>query len=894
MHFIKKTLIIWGTIAFLNTPVDTFAVSAYPDSLTITQPDGSKLTVFVRGDENSHYYTTPDKFTIIRNKSGFFTYAVRDKDGKLQPGSMRVQNINKRTQEEQDYIRKTGKMLPTINLNQKEIRNNALSTNFTGLRKIKTGEARLRSQSAIVPRYLILLVNFKDKSFVKSNTDFNNLLNQTGYNQNSATGSVKDFYSDNSMGNFSPQFDVFGPVTLDNTMAYYGKNNDKDNDVRPREMILDACAKAKSSYGSTLNFADYDLDKDGYVDNVYVFFAEYSEAAGGADSTIWPHQWSVTGAVGINTYDGVKIGSYACSSELKGNSGANMDGIGTFCHEFGHVLGLPDLYDTDYEDNGTVFHPGSFDLMASGNYNNSSRTPPCLSLFEREILGWTSSTLLDQYTSVENLKHLAIGNSGYFYSTNPAPVVADSPSEWFYIENRQQTGWDKYLPAHGLMITHVDMSDDAITKYWNEGLANAYATHPCYEILKADGVASIDTRSGDLFTGNGSRNYLNDEGLPNTISWNGYPTQKPLSQIKENADGTVSFKFMESSTSSSVYTLPAEAITAVSATLKASVVNGTPSRTGFCWSSNPIPLKENEFAYTSVINNNYTLYLSNITPGSILYYRSFCEDSNGLVFYGNIRAIETDCLINKFPYSEGFSNWKGANPVCYKLIDNNSDNLGWKKINYSKSGVSNTGLYCKGNATLAADDYIITPQFEINAGASNVKMDFVAARFTGAVATQTIQIFVSATTREINAFTHQLGQYTLKSGISGGTFSVTLPTQYIGQKVYFAFKCTSAANSEGLLFDDISITGTKLATAIIDPMDKFNPKAYMLDKDIVQITNLSNENNTIEIFDISGRLLNRTNNSTTRAKISIQQKGLLIIHIKDASGEFRSIKLMNN
>ncbi len=893
MNKIKRVVFITCLILLFFAPTKSFAISANPEPIEITQPDGTKLTVVLRGDENRHFYTTPDQYCIIKDSEGYFTYASRDKNGNLMPGKIRVKNKAERTTEETNYLRQISKAEQTDNATLRTIRNNAYSGSFESMKSKKKTSLNLRSQLVATPRYLVLLVNFKDVSFVKTNADFSNQLNQTGYSQNGATGSVKDYYTDNSMGKFSPQFDVIGPVTLDNPMAYYGANNDKDNDVKPREMILDACAKAKATFGSALNFSDYDLDKDGNVDNVYVFFAQYSEAAGGADSTIWPHQWSVQGAIGTTTYDGVKLGSYACSSELKGNSGANMDGIGTFCHEFGHVLGLPDLYDTDYDDNGTVFHPGSFDLMASGNYNNSSRTPPCLSLFERELLGWASSTLLDRSTSVVNMKPISIGNNGYYYSTNPTPIIAESPSEWFYVENRQYTGWDKYLPAHGLMITHVDFSDDAINKYWTQGLANAFAIHPCYDILRADGISSVETRSEDLFTGN-NRSFLNDDGIPNTISWNGYSTQKPLSQIKENIDGTINFQFMESTFANGVYTLPAESISAVGATLKASVIKGNPAKAGFCWSSNPIPLKENNYSYSAVANNTFTLNITNLASGSVLYYRSFCEDDKGIINYGNIRALETDCLINKYPYSETFSNWKGSNPVCYNLIDNNNDNLGWEKINYSKSGVSNTGLYCNGNSIMTSNDYIITPQFEINSGASNVKLDFVIARFSGAVATQIIQVLISNTSHDISSFSNQLAQYTLKSGISGGTFSVPLPTQYIGQKVYFAFKCVSAANSEGILFDDISITGTKLSTSIVEAGAEKGPLAFSAGNGIIQIKGLPIEDCTIEVIDISGRVLSRSVSSASEAKIKIQQKGLLIVRVNCSNGNKWNFKLINN
>jgi len=516
-------------------PIGTSAVTANPEPVTITQPDGSKLTIQLKGDERKHYSKTTDNYTVLQDSDGYYKYAV-DTLGRLKPGKIRAHNPGTRKATELQYLNniQTG-------LQQKDSTSAFGSHNTMKsaevLQKIKSNQTSLRSTTIPTKKYLVILVNFADVKFTRANADFTNMLNQTGYTASGAigyTGSVKDFYTENSMGKFIPQFDVYGPVTLSQNMAYYGGNDASGNDLRPREMVLEACNLANSAY-SALNFKNYDNDGDLIVDNVAIFYAGYAESSGAPANTVWPHQWSVSGISGIKKFDLVTVNSYSCSSELKDNSGTSMEGIGTFCHEFGHVLGLPDLYDTDGADHGQFFDSNKFNLMSSGNYNNNSNTPPYLSTFEREIIGWTSSVKLSGDTTITGLAHMGTSNKAYYIHTNPQPAAGAYDTEWFYLENRQQTGWDSYIPGHGLVITHVDLSDSAFIKYWNNGEGNAYASHPCYDLLEADGIADYATRGGDPFPGTSGRTYFTDSGSPNALSWNGVATATPITKITESS-----------------------------------------------------------------------------------------------------------------------------------------------------------------------------------------------------------------------------------------------------------------------------------------------------------------------------------------------------------------------
>ena len=423
--------------------VMSYAVPAYPWPIKYRQPDGSVVTIQLHGDENYHYTTMGGK-VVARGKDGFYHAAS----------------------------------LPA--------RSNS------SIKRVRTANARLRSGavdgraiSMGQKRFLIILVEFQDLEFTVENPHdaFSAMLNQTGYSANGGTGSVHDYYYENSTGQFDPVYDVVGPVKVSKGFAEYGKNDDEGHDVDPRGAFAEACKIAHEQ--GIVNFAQYDNDRDGYVDNVFFYYAGHNEAEAGGDDTIWPH------ASGLNPrengYDGVKVYSYACSSEYKGSSGTNMAGIGTFCHEFGHVLGLPDFYDVDYEKNGSNDTVYDFSLMSSGNYNNNGRTPPYLSILERWMLGWADVSWWDE-AGQKTLRPVQ-ENSGAMTRTS----IED---EFFLYEVRSGTGWDSYIkvrssdaPVNGLVVYHVDYSTNQVAdageaiKLWGNNSLNAYAVHPCYYMV---------------------------------------------------------------------------------------------------------------------------------------------------------------------------------------------------------------------------------------------------------------------------------------------------------------------------------------------------------------------------------------------------------------------------
>jgi M6 family metalloprotease-like protein len=538
---------------------DSFSVPAIRTPIEVIQPDGTTLIVYQRGDEYFHYVRSTDGYLLKRNKEGFFTYAIPDSAGSIQSSDMIARNENDRDEPTVNYLK-------TINQDLQfpaRVLNNAL---IKRIQSTPSNRSPLRSATSTpvgllndypktgTPKSLVILVNFSDVAFkaVNNSTAFSNMMNEVGYNLNGHVGSARDYYGYNSGNVFTPDFVVIGPVTVTKTMAYYGANDSLGYDLHPALMVKEACEKAYDE--GLVDFSQFDYDNDGYVDNVYVFYAGKGEADSDNENTIWPHSYGLSGENLSLSRNGKRIEAYACSGELNGSTG-NMTGIGTFTHEYGHILGLTDMYDVDYEQyNGEAFDLNYWSLMAYGAYNNNGRTPPCLTLPERYLLGWTTPTTLDT-SQVVSLSDLGSTNMGYMVKTT-------NSGEYFLLENRQQTKnvWDVYLPYHGMLIYHIDLRTDAnnsinywgsnttltSAQMWTKNVVNAKASHQCCDIEEADNTQVYSTSSikGDPFPGISNIKKFTDSTTPSMLPWNSTPLNKPITSITEN-NGIIGFRFMD-------------------------------------------------------------------------------------------------------------------------------------------------------------------------------------------------------------------------------------------------------------------------------------------------------------------------------------------------------------
>lgn len=461
------------------------AIPADPRPKQVKQPDGSILTVLMRGDEHRHFTMTTDGIPLYYNASNkAFEYA-KLVNGKLESSGIKAANEGKRSQQALKYISR---------LDADAMRQAAM--NGTTALKAPSRPNRIRINdfpSIGHQKSLVVLWEFSDLGF-QSVSDpkqfYTDMLNQEGFTySNGANGSARDFYLESSAGKFDPEFVVVGPVKLSKSATYYGSDTG-GQDAKIYEAIIESC----QALDDEIDFSEYDTDGDGTVDNIYFYYAGNGQAdtPNGTDF-IWPHSYYLESGFGQQLIlDGTKIDRYTCSNELRYEADGSLipTGIGTFVHEFGHVLGLADHYDTSYNIFGQ--DPGIWDTMASGSYNDNMNTPPLFSAFERAELGWLDYTELDPKTdTISTLPMLAESNMAYRIK------VEGNDNEYFIMENRQQKGWDKSLPGHGMLLWHIDMDENA----WNGNYVNVDPAHPRVDIVEADGSALSSTMSGDPFPG---------------------------------------------------------------------------------------------------------------------------------------------------------------------------------------------------------------------------------------------------------------------------------------------------------------------------------------------------------------------------------------------------------
>lgn len=483
------------------------------------------------GDEYSHYYVTNDGLALMRGNDGNFRYVTTDADGMLSVSPMIAADKDLRSADAKNFISKINAEKVSIALADKakanRMRRSVQTSAAMNDPRKATAQNGLGLFSSDYPttgkvKSLVFLVEFKNNSFtVKDpNAYWTRMLNQQDFAEDGGTGSARDFFLKQSANQFEPEFVVYGPVKLPQNMSYYGGNDASGNDLRPEEMVTHAAELLKDQ----IDFSKYDFDNNGYVDNIYVFYAGYGEADGGPATTVWPHNWEVpSGPV----YNGKRIKSYACSNELQ-YDGTTPDGIGTFCHEFSHVIGLPDLYATAYT---SAVTPGYYSVMDQGSYNNDGRTPPNYSSFELNALKWIEPTVLNDAASVR-LENLSDSRQAYLI-----PTLTES--EFFLLENRQKTGNDKYIPGHGMLVWHIDFDQ----KVWDANTVNNNAQHQYVDLVEANNKPSNSNTSywpGYPFPGTGKVTSFTSSTTPALKDWSKRAIDVPLTNITET-DGIITF-----------------------------------------------------------------------------------------------------------------------------------------------------------------------------------------------------------------------------------------------------------------------------------------------------------------------------------------------------------------
>ena len=503
--------------------IQALAIPAHKGFLPMPQPDGTMVSIGLVGDEFYHFNITEDGYTVILNEqSGAYVYAQQDGD-RLVESTMLAHNAGERSADELALLAATPKrLMDRAAVDQAHIlrakRNVDLSNfdlaNFHGL---------------------VILIDFADVKFRSEDpkafyTDMFSTEGFTGFDEPvkgvhvNCLGSVRDYFKDQSNGAFNPPFDVYGPYTSTR------------NAVQCRNYSSSIFTTALKTANEEIDFSRYDNNNDGKVDMIYFLVAGYSSSYDGNNmGYLWPHASNLSYT--YSSYDGKWLDRYACSTELYGFESSpttvTVEGIGTICHEFSHVLGLPDFYDTDYSDGGGQSHdPGGWDVMAGGADYNYGRTPAGYTFYERYALGWAYPKTITE-TGSYSLEAVNKSREGYILRS---PVK----NEFFTIENRQRTSWDSYLPGHGMIVTRVDSTNANI---WTNNKVNCNPAHNYFEILRAGNSTSGDNGS-DPFPGSTGNPMLTNETNPSLKTWAGKKNAFNIVGIQEK-EGIISFEVIE-------------------------------------------------------------------------------------------------------------------------------------------------------------------------------------------------------------------------------------------------------------------------------------------------------------------------------------------------------------
>lgn len=507
----------------LTVSATAMAVPAKRITKVITLADGTRKEVVLVGDENRHFYLDADNVAYTCNDEGVF---VRGNLSQLQEEWK--ERLAQRNRHRLQRAQERGmNLVPRV---------------------MPQGSGRHRAQWGAEAnpisgdkKGLVILVNFPDLTVNQDHGHefYNGFFNEVGFNKGGNQGSVHDYFYECSYGQFNLTFDVYGPVTVQKSYTYYGKNSSNGEDLYVGELAAEACRLA-DKMGA--DFSKYDWDNDGEVDQVYIVYAGYGEHADAGASTIWPHECTLSelyqygDGPGAITLDGMTVDTYAMSCELDGNSGDDPAGIGTACHEFSHCMCLPDFYDTT---NNGYFGMDSWDLMDYGSYSgpHGGGCPAPYTCYERMYCGWLTPTVLSDACEVGEMKPL--------YEAPEAYIIYNEKNrnEYYMLANYQNLGFGTYNPGHGMLMLHVYFDPEA----WTKNTVNSTALQRM-TIIPADGRLSSASNCGDTWPGTKGNNALTDTSTPAaslyTANTDGRKLMgKPIENIAESQDGLISFTF---------------------------------------------------------------------------------------------------------------------------------------------------------------------------------------------------------------------------------------------------------------------------------------------------------------------------------------------------------------
>ena len=561
----KKFLLSVFATLFMAMPM--FASKANSEPFTVKQSDGTELTVVLHGDEHFHWYSTLDGAVLARIDGQFFVAQIGN-DGSIAATAQLAHNVKQRSAKEASLV--AAQNLDVFKSPAALARREAMRVQQSA----RAGYNYFPHKGS--PTVLVILAQFNDKKFSLPDpvASFNQYFNgdeqrELGNGESRNHGSVKKYFSEVSDGQFTPNFKIVGPVTVPQSMKYYGANGSY-KDQNYRQFVKDACAAASALQPF---YADeFDSDANGCVDLVAIMFAGYGENNGADPNTLW----AKTSLQDFGSYNGKSVKSAMLISELNANesllsgtgfySKPRINGVGVFCHEMSHAMGLPDFYSTtspaDEKDNQELEY---WSLMDGGENVSNGYCPVAYTAFERKHMGWSD------YVEMEDGKTYSLttadkGGRGHVYY-NPNTLAAGRVSDYFVFENIQNTGWNSKLPGHGLIAYRVSMR---ISDMQYNTPINNIVGDPGFTIVPADGcLLTINNTTGtnserqaayknsmaaDPFPGTQKvTTLLATQNLPN-FAWRDAPTENKMGlyNIVEDTESTheVSFRFVADVTTS--------------------------------------------------------------------------------------------------------------------------------------------------------------------------------------------------------------------------------------------------------------------------------------------------------------------------------------------------------
>ena len=531
-------------VCLMLCSLTTWAAKAVSIPVQVRQADGSVITVILRGDEHINWYTTLDGVLLVQGVDNNYYIGKVEKSGNLIATQQLAHEALTRSQAERNLIAKQDKekFFAYVNKIAEESENAYDNSPLTRGPIVDSGYGGVPYfPHTGSPKALVILAEFQDVPFTIQDTKkiFTNYLTNEGhfsdtrYGQNQNYKGVRGYFKDCSYGQFTPVFNVIGPVKLPKPQAVYGEGVHDRMDL----LLPDVCEAVDDS----VNFADYDANNDGMVDLVYVIYAGYSaNYSGNKETDIWPKSSTVNIS---NTYDGKSIHRYGVSNELAGDENKTkgkekINGIGLFCHEFSHTLGLPDIYayrtPAENQDNqGMEF----WDIMDGGTEVRNGRVPASYLAWEREVMGWMKIDELKNDSSIENLK--SIDNGGKAYKI----VNPNDSNEYIVLQSIQKgpwyQGWTKDNYAKGLLAYRISYPSNKINVF---DFPNNKKGKPRVIPIPADGkilagknatsyLEYVNQHNGDLYP------YNRIDYISGFKMFNGSILEKSIVNIKENDGG---------------------------------------------------------------------------------------------------------------------------------------------------------------------------------------------------------------------------------------------------------------------------------------------------------------------------------------------------------------------